>query len=154
MLDHRELIVSLAKENGWQTGVELGLGSGLLHRRLLRECPSLSMVGVDLGAHYERRQLQSAIQDAYRDRCQILHYTTKAAALFVADEWADFIFIDAGHGYSAVRDDIRLWRPKLKPGGWFGGHDYHELHPGVVRAVDEAFGVAFKVLEHAVWVAI
>ena len=61
------------------------------------------------------------------------------AAQYVEDGWADFIFIDAAHSYLAVKADIAAWLPKLKAGGWFGGHDYHPKFPGVMRAVDEAF---------------
>ncbi len=151
--DHRELVVELAKENGWRRGIELGLGSGLLLQRLLTECPELTMIGVDIGLRFDRRQMHFAVQDKFSRRCEILHYSTRDAAGFVEDEWADFIFIDAAHSYGAVKDDIARWKPKLKPDGWFGGHDYHEMHPGVMRAVNEAFGASLKLLDHSVWVA-
>ncbi len=147
------MIVDLVKQNGWLRGIELGLGMGMLHRRLLVECPGLSMIGVDLGGHPDRKLMQLAISETFPTRCRLLHCSTQTAAALVDDGWADFIFIDAGHGYAAVKDDIKRWRSKVKPGGWFGGHDYHPAHPGVIRAVDEEFGPAVSILAHSVWVA-
>jgi hypothetical protein len=47
------------------------------------------------------------------------------------------IFIDANHSYESVKGDIQ-WA--LKQGiPIIAGHDYCDLHPGVIRAVDEAF---------------
>ena len=38
--------------------------------------------------------------------------------------------------------DIGIWLNRVKPGGLIGGDDYsHSEYPGVVKAVDEAFGV-------------
>jgi hypothetical protein len=34
--------------------------------------------------------------------------------------------------------------PKIKPGGVIAGHDYHPEWPGVVKAVNEAFGGDYK----------
>lgn len=52
----------------------------------------------------------------------------------------DFIFIDASHEYEDVRNDLRVWLPKMKDGGIMAGHDYIPTYPGVVRAVDELWG--------------
>lgn len=40
------------------------------------------------------------------------------------DESVDLVFIDADHRYSAVKEDIKCWYKKLKPGGVLCGHDY------------------------------
>ncbi len=51
----------------------------------------------------------------------------------------DFIFIDANHTYEFVSKDIAAFLPKMKKGGVMAGHDFNEAHPGVMKAVLEAF---------------
>ena len=56
----------------------------------------------------------------------------------------DFVFVDAGHGYDAVRHDSAAAARMLRPGGVIAWHDYghlrgHEPFPGLTRAVDEFF---------------
>ena len=58
-----------------------------------------------------------------------------AAGLF-ADESLTWVHIDASHDYASVAADIEAWTPKVAPGGWLSGDDYHpEWWPGVVGAV-------------------
>lgn len=139
----------LAREAGWRRGVELGVGSGLLMRRLLGA--GIEMVGVDLGRREDRRFMQEEIAREFPEACRMLWMPTAEAADLVEDGWADFVFIDAAHSYDAVRDDIARWQSKVRAGGWFGGHDYHSAHSGVIRAVDEAFGARVEVMPFWVW---
>ena len=51
----------------------------------------------------------------------------------------DLVYIDGNHSYAAVVEDIKAWRPKVKPGGILAGHDYvapNEVY-GVKWAVDQ-----------------
>mgnify|MGYP001558848937 CR=1 FL=1 len=36
----------------------------------------------------------------------------------------DAVYIDAEHDEDSVREDIKAWRPKIKPGGILSGHDF------------------------------
>ncbi len=137
-------MVDLACEHGWRRGVELGLGRGWLFGRLL--AMGVEMIGVDLGRNPERKARVQSI-----GRGTVHWMSTNVAAALVPDGWADFVFVDAGHSYRAVKNDIERWQPKVRPGGWFGGHDYNEAYPGVVRAVDEAFGSSIVLLPGYVW---
>jgi hypothetical protein len=40
------------------------------------------------------------------------------------DNSLDFVYIDANHTYEGVKEDIKYWYPKVKPGGLLLGHDY------------------------------
>jgi predicted O-methyltransferase YrrM len=53
------------------------------------------------------------------------------------DSSLDFVFLDASHTYEDVKADIQAWKPKVKRGGYFGGHDYQTHFPGVIKAVNE-----------------
>lgn len=150
-MTHRHYLVNLVNSYGWRLGAELGVARGLLMRRLLAGCPHLSMVGVDLFLKpHNLTQVLAIVQD-YPDRCALLQCSTVEAANLVDDHSLDFAFIDAGHGYEAVSDDIRCWTPKIKPGGMLLGHDYCERHSGVIRAVNTAFGSDFGVLPFTIW---
>lgn len=63
------------------------------------------------------------------------------AAKRYEDRSLDFVFLDADHRYESVKADILAWRPKVKPGGYIGGHDFQTLFLGVVKAVEEEFSV-------------
>ena len=62
--------------------------------------------------------------------------TSLAAAPEVPDGSLDFCYIDANHRYFEVAQDIRAWRPKVRPGGIICGHDYFS-HGSVKKAVDD-----------------
>jgi hypothetical protein len=70
----------------------------------------------------------------------------KMSSVEAAKQYADnsifFVFIDGSHLYDAVREDILAWLPKVKPGGFIGGHDIDQTEEfnGVRKAVDELIG--------------
>jgi hypothetical protein len=75
-------------------------------------------------------------------RAEILRRTSREAAPLFSDGQLDFVFIDAQHHYEAIREDIALWRPKIRRGGILAGHDYLDgtidgCRYGVRRAVRE-----------------
>lgn len=91
--------------------------------------------------------------------------TSANAAEFIADNHFDLIFIDADHRYSYVKEDIKLWLPKVRPGGILCGHDcegntYNESyieqdyvgnkHHGVCKAVHEVFPACE--IQHDIWI--
>lgn len=64
--------------------------------------------------------------------------STEASKLY-PNESLDFVFIDAGHDYQSVTDDLTNWYPKIKTGGIIAGHDYFSEWPEVVLAVNDFF---------------
>jgi predicted O-methyltransferase YrrM len=71
-------------------------------------------------------------------RIKAMRMPSVEAARFMQDQSVDFLMLDGDHSYEAVRDDIKAWLPKMKPGGLISGDDF--TWPGVERAVTEAFG--------------
>ena len=111
------------------------------------------------------------------NRVNILEDHSKEAASKFVDNSFDIVFIDADHRYLNVLADLEAWWPKVKPGGFFCGHDcefildpkskswdffastednpwngedFIQFHPGVIRAVAEKFPKAKK-LGQRIW---
>jgi len=83
-----------------------------------------------------------ALEDTepYKDRRRIMRKKSVEAAFEIKDESLDYAFIDGDHSYEGVKRDITLWWPKVKKGGWIGGHDWKsERHPDVTYAVVDSF---------------
>lgn len=56
------------------------------------------------------------------------------------DHYFDWIYVDGNHLYEFVVQDLELYFPKVKPGGYLTGDDYGSSgwwENGVQRAVDE-----------------
>ena len=76
-----------------------------------------------------RPNLQGASQEAqerlqgYSDVIQWWWMTSDAAAPLITDS-LDFVYIDGNHYAELVKGDIENYAPKVKPGGFVGGHDY------------------------------
>ncbi len=73
-----------------------------------------------------------------------IHLKSEDAAKLPQLASLDAVFFDGDHSYPGFSNDMRLWMPKIKPGGIVVGHDYSGAFPGVVRAVDELGGCNIK----------
>jgi len=57
---------------------------------------------------------------------KILRQTSDAAVDGFIDECFDWVYIDANHDYAHTSQDIKMWFPKVRPGGIMSGHDYSD----------------------------
>lgn len=75
------------------------------------------------------------------------------AAKLYEDNSLFFVFIDGSHLYEAVKEDILAWMPKVKSGGFIGGHDIDQTEEfnGVRKAVDELIGPKNIVIYNKGW---
>ena len=74
------------------------------------------------------------------DKIEIMKMLSVDAGNIIENKSLDFAFLDGNHRYKFVKEDISLWRLKIKPGGFISGHDYDNPgHMGVKEAVDEIF---------------
>lgn len=70
----------------------------------------------------------------------------------IPDSSLDFVYVDANHTYEHCLADIKAWLPKVKPGGYIGGHDYlAACFLGVVNAVNEVIGAPDMQFEDTSW---
>ena len=145
----------LVKQNNWQYGVEIGVYKGITFKYLIEKCSQLKLTGVDV--FYDDREWlkwdeQSTEKlekttpvawyhdlikfcDKFKPRAKLIRDFTNKAHVNFKNNSLDFIFIDAGHTYKDVAEDIDLWTPKVKTGGLISGHDINVLD--VKKAVAE-----------------
>lgn len=142
-------------------GCEVGVHRAQNASVLLQQRPQLQMHLVDMWKVTEEYKLSG---DALSKRSQAARQLDmqrasgavafangrammrRGESAFVAQQFSDgsldFVFIDADHSYAGCLADICAWLPKVRRGGWIGGHDYgHRLERGglwgVKRAVNE-----------------
>jgi hypothetical protein len=80
-----------------------------------------------------KREVRSGVVTIHRAS------SSEACALFDED-YFDWIYIDGNHLYEFVKQDITMYYPKLKRGGYITGDDYVDggwWQGGVKKAVDE-----------------
>jgi predicted O-methyltransferase YrrM len=148
---HRQTFAALVKQHEWAAGAELGVDKGILFGVLLKSCPQLHLIGVDTFPDRDRSARVFELAAEYGDRATVIEMNTHMASRLIYDGALDFVFIDADHSYEAVRQDIKDWQRKVKPGGWVGGHDYSRKFPGVVEAVDRAFSTRVQLWPGTIW---
>ena len=90
------------------------------------------------------RKLNSSCFDVFskeeRACFEFLKMLATDASKLVPDGSLDGCFIDASHDEWNVRQDIKDWLPKVRPGGFLCGHDYETPKwPGAKVAVDDIF---------------
>ena len=122
-------------------GIEVGTFKGELSREILNMWNgTLYMLDVwrPLGSEYmdssnhgnfEQGVFRDAMDNikGLEDRGVMIRATSEVGADIFADESLDFAYIDANHAYAFVKQDIALWWPKVKKGGWLCGHDYIKM---------------------------
>lgn len=86
------------------------------------------------------------------DRIKIIKGRSLDVIDSIPDNSVDFIFHDSDHSYPFVKDEIKAYLPKLRPGGYSIGDDYNWTP--VARSVREAFGNDYNVTGKDVWYAI
>lgn len=61
----------------------------------------------------------------FTGRTSVFRMSSLEASKLIRDGSLDFVYIDANHMSPYIDEDLKLWYPKVKSGGVFGGHDYH-----------------------------
>ena len=124
-----------------QSVIEVGCWKGRSTFALLEGCPG-TVYAVDHWkgsageevAHAEARQ-RDIFQDFWRNvghfpNLKVCRMASAEAATVLPD--VDMVFLDGGHEYEEICQDIRLWTPKAKR--MICGHDSN--WPGVDRAIE------------------
>ena len=142
---------------------EVGVGFGDFSRKILDVVKPCEFVAVDLferHASHEasyRRRFNREIEDGI---VQIRRGWSHDVLEQLRDDYFDLIYIDAGHSYERVKQDVDEGRRKVRPGGLLAMDDYERSDPsgftlyGVKRAahelcLSERWKVAYVALEGA-----
>lgn len=135
-----DLLKEICAEFAFGKGVEVGTFKGEFSKEIVsRWKGTLYMVDVwrALGEEYLDASNHAIHSDAYsetmksvtgfEDQAIMIRATSEVAAEIFPDKSLDFVYIDANHAYDFVVQDIKLWYPKVKKGGYLCGHDYIDL---------------------------
>ncbi len=159
-------LIRLIKENGYKVIAEIGVRKGMNMNEVMTRCGDIYWHAIDPWkvcegypqwnkmTHEEAHKQFLARKQQYASRVTKWRMTSEEAAAQVPNH-LDLVFIDGDHGYKMVELDIALWTPKVRPGGIISGHDYNNFprFPGVMKAVDEAFGERVQTApDHFWWV--
>lgn len=138
----RAHLPALCRELGFTKGAEIGVWRGAFSASFCQVNPKLHMLCVDPWLSYpawqdtknalEPEAQERLMAESYRDavarltplNCTIVRKFSAKAVRDVPDRSLDFVFIDGNHVYDAVLEDLTLWAPKVRSGGWIGGHDF------------------------------
>ena len=73
----------------------------------------------------------------YNNYVKVKKTSLEAASMF-PDHFFDLVYIDGNHKYEAVLEDLKIWIPKIKPGGWVTGHDFYPPYSSPSHPVTKA----------------
>ena len=143
-INRLQLIESIGTEFPNGKGVEVGTFKGEFSKEIMKLCGgTLYMVDVWLplnndeyndstnNGNFQKGAIFGAAIDnisGYENRAIMIRANSEKASEIFEDESLDFVYIDANHAYDYVVQDIQLWYPKVKPGGFLCGHDYIDLN--------------------------
>lgn len=147
LLLNRLLMLEKMEKNGVvaEIGVDEGKFSQLIHKKVKpAKFHLIDMWGTDRFHDGKFEAVKTYFSEEIEEGTVQIHKTmsTKAAHDF-ADEYFDWIYIDTDHSYETTRDELKLYAPKMKPGGIMAGHDYRmgnwvsSYRYGVIEAVHE-----------------
>ena len=134
------LIPEILNENKCKIGIEIGVFKGEFSKHLLNNWDGKLFL-VDpwraLGSEYKDilnsennlNSYQKTMENikGVENRAIMLRGLSEDVYSIFVDNFFDFVYIDGNHSYEFVKQDIKLWWNKIKPGGFLMGHDYLKL---------------------------
>ena len=118
-------------------GAEIGVKSGDNAADILQNLDIARLYLID-SWEWKFGRLFKIVENRFRDdeRIIILRNSSLEGSKKVTEP-LDFAYIDAGHTYKDMKQDVETWSEKVKIGGFVCGHDYTERWPGIRKAILE-----------------
>jgi hypothetical protein len=151
-------VLNEMKLNG--DGVEVGVAFGENAEMVLSKSGLKTLYLIDPWCHVlgeDAKGYADAIKDwegclafcisklqKFGNRAKTIRETSFIGSRMFQNESLDFVYIDANHMSPMIDNDLMYWYDKVKHGGIFGGHDYHNIlredyQCDVKTAVDKFF---------------
>lgn len=124
--------------------VEIGTWHGGFSEELLKQPDVTKVYCVDPYKHFENneypdgmndlnqgqfdelyRSVSSRFRSMFGSRVEFIRKISVDAVSQFADESLDFVYIDGNHDYKYVLEDLKVWYPKVKQGGFLCGDDVY-----------------------------
>jgi len=145
---------------GYKIGAEIGVEEGIYSAVLCENNPDLKLFSIDpWEAYYQERYGQrktdrcykTAVETLTKYNCEIIRKHSMEAVDDFEDRSLDFVYIDGGHDWKNIVNDIVGWEQKVRIGGIVSGHDFKRQNPlpsryinhvkDVVQAYTRALGI-------------
>jgi len=136
-MNRHNLLTQIKTEFPKGKGVEIGVFKGSFSKSIVENWEgTLYMIDpwrplgdeyIDASNHKEHLDAYSQTMESiqgYEDRAIMIRALSNQVTNLFSNNSLDFIYIDGNHSYKYVKEDMEIWYPKLKPGGYFAGHDY------------------------------
>ena len=167
--DFRQVVCDLINKHSYKRIVEIGVWRGELSKMIIEQCnPEYFMMVDPLLVEYNhfegysctmgekpktQAQLNKISEHLEKYDADFKRMTSLEASQLVSEESVDFVFIDGLHTYDAVKEDIELWLPKIKPGGMLSGDDFKggRYAKIVQMAIDDTIGLDHVSNKLKVW---
>jgi predicted O-methyltransferase YrrM len=155
---NRVIMAQTLNELGVKVGAEIGVQRGNHARMLCENIPGLKLYCVDYWDFYPNyfdftKSLQ--VEKAKAEQvlapydCPFIEKFSMDALADFEDESLDFVYIDAGHDWKNIANDVYEWPKKVRKGGIVFGHDFkrtpRNAFQNAVRDVVPAYMYHFKI---------
>lgn len=134
-----DVVIAIINEKGFKTFAEVGVCKGETAYPVSQQCPTLEkyyLIDRLFAPQFSEHPLYGKVPIF-----EIMTMTSEEAAPLIPDGSLDGVFIDAMHREPFIGQDVRLWTPKVRPGGFLCGHDYEgRRFPDIKIAVDGFYG--------------
>lgn len=148
---HRDDFSLLCNWRKLFTAVEVGVDRGEFAQEFLQHWRGHCYVGIDEYLSYPEMNYERESDylialnriERHARIAKLIRESSQRATEIISDSGIlshrefDFVYIDAAHDEINVIKDLERWWPLVSEIGILAGHDFDEMHPGVVKAVSQ-----------------
>lgn len=143
---NRTIMAQTFNELGFKVGAEIGVADGDHSKLLCENIPELKLYCVDIWERYKGyleytdrivQYYEIAKQKLSPYNCVLIKKFSMDAVKDFEDNSLDFVYIDGGHDFKNVANDIYEWSKKVRISGVVYGHDFKRSKGNYQNAVKD-----------------